>query len=231
MSTEATNKLKSVQSLIGAVPDGRWGAKSKEAFGALLLAVDRESSGANPDALPAPPASDPAPDVSNDQAPVGPRSEANIETLHPKVRPLARALINRARSNGITIIITSGTRTYAEQDALFRQPNDGRDNDGDGRVDESDEQVTKAPAGHSNHNFGLAFDVTIFSNGKPVWESDDYAAVGKMGRELGLVWGGNWSTPDEPHFELRPAWADKMSEAAMLVELRNRHENGQDAFA
>ena len=35
--------------------------------------------------------------------------------------------------------------------------------------------------------------------------------------------GGNWKTiQDEPHFQLRPAWAREMSERDMLAELRAR---------
>lgn len=144
------------------------------------------------------------------------RSERLIATLHENVRPYARALLHKAAQQGITLIVTSGTRTYAEQDALFnkRPP------------------VTKARGGHSNHNFGIAFDVTIFEGGVPVWESPLYKAVGSMGKSLGLSWGGDWkSFVDEPHFELRPKWAEELSENEMLAELRSRHDSNKDAFA
>jgi len=46
--------------------------------------------------------------------------------------------------------------------------------------------------------------------------------------ELGLDWGGSWkSIVDQPHFELRPAWAADMSERSMLAELRSRRELGE----
>ena len=52
-------------------------------------------------------------------------------------------------------------------------------------------------------------------------ESPAYKAVGALGIKLGLEWGGNWKTiQDEPHFQLRPAWAREMSERDMLAELR-----------
>src|SRR5262245_52615762 len=95
------------------------------------------------------------------------RSEANIATLLPRVRPFARALIERAARQGIIIKVTGGTRSFAEQDELFAQ---GRTKPG--------KIVTKARGGFSNHNFGIAFDVTIFKGSTdpekaktPVFES------------------------------------------------------------
>lgn len=150
-----------------------------------------------------------------------PRSEKAIATLHERVRPYARALVHAARAQGITIKVTSGLRTYAEQDALFAQ---GRT--GPGKI------VTGARGGYSNHNFGTAFDVTIFKGAEPVWESPAYKAVGALGRGLGLEWGGDWkSLVDEPHFQLRPAWAKGLPERAMVTALRERKAAGKDAFA
>lgn len=147
--------------------------------------------------------------------PVDARSEGNIATLHRVVQPKARQMVKLAAENGITIKITSGTRTYAEQDKLFAQGG-----------------VTKARGGQSNHNFGLAFDITIFKDGQPVWESPQYKTLGGLGKSLGFTWGGDWtSIVDEPHFELHPPWASNMSEGQMLTELRRRHDNGIDAFA
>lgn len=141
-----------------------------------------------------------------------PRSQKNIATLLEPVRRYALALIQKAAANGITIKIISGLRTYAEQDALYAQ---GRTTAGD--------IVTHAEGGHSNHNFGIAFDVGVFEGDKYLGKSPKYKAVGVLGAELGLDWGGNWeSLKDEPHFELRPRWATKMSEGNMLAELRRR---------
>ena len=149
------------------------------------------------------------------------RSERNIATLLPQVQPLARALIENAAAIGIGIKIISGTRTFAEQDALYEQ---GRTKAG--RI------VTNARGGYSNHNFGIAFDIGVFEGGRYLDESPAYKAVGALGMKLGLEWGGNWkSIQDEPHFQLRPAWARGKSERDMLAELRARRERGQSAFA
>ena len=149
------------------------------------------------------------------------RSERTIATLLPQVQPLARALIESAAAIGIAIKIISGTRSYDEQNALYEQ---GRSKTG--RI------VTNARGGYSNHNFGIAFDIGVFEGGRYLDESPAYKAVGALGIKLGLEWGGNWKTiQDEPHFQLRPAWARETSERDMLAELRSRRERGESAFA
>ena len=146
------------------------------------------------------------------------RSERVIATLLPHVRPYARALYFKARDNGIAINIISGTRTFDEQNALYAQ---GRTTAGS--------IVTNARGGYSNHNFGIAFDIGVFSGNRYLPESPLYKAVGALGMELGLEWGGNWKTiVDQPHFQLRPAWAGDMTDRAMLAELRRRMESGED---
>ncbi len=148
--------------------------------------------------------------------PVDARSEKTIATLLPELAPYARALVQRAAAAGITIKLISGLRTYAEQDALYAQ---GRTAPGN--------KVTNARAGQSNHNFGIAFDIGVFEGSKYLPESPKYKAVGVLGVELGLEWGGNWKTiVDQPHYQLRPTWAAQLSEKDMLAELRRRKESG-----
>jgi peptidoglycan L-alanyl-D-glutamate endopeptidase CwlK len=157
--------------------------------------------------------------IKNNQSPIvgkiaDPRSESNINTLLPEVQGIARFLIEQAANAGISIKILSGLRTYAEQDALYKQGG-----------------VTKARGGYSNHNFGIAFDIGVFEGTKYIPESSKYKAVGSLGVQLGLDWGGNWkSFKDEPHFQLRPNWATNMTESAMLAELRARKESGKAVF-
>jgi peptidoglycan LD-endopeptidase CwlK len=149
------------------------------------------------------------------------RSEKMIATLLPQVQPYARALVKKAAQHGITIKVIAGLRTYEEQNELFAQ---GRTKPG--RI------VTNARGGFSNHNFGIAFDVGVFEGANYLDESPKYKAVGALGMDLGLEWGGNWKTfVDEPHFQLRPEWAGDMKESAMLAELRARKDSGKGAYA
>ena len=159
------------------------------------------------------------PAATNDK--VDDRSEKVIATLLPEVQPYARALVTKAGADGITIKVISGLRTYDEQNDLYAQ---GRTKPG--RI------VTNARGGYSNHNFGIAFDVGVFEGSQYLDESPKYKAVGVLGMDLGLEWGGNWKTiQDEPHFQLRPKWAGDLSERDMLAELRSRKESGIGAYA
>ena len=152
---------------------------------------------------------------------VDPRSEKVIATLLPEVQPIARTLVQKAAQNGIQIKVISGLRSYAEQDELYAQ---GRTKAGD--------KVTNARAGYSNHNFAIAFDVGVFEGTNYLAESAKYKAVGVLGMDLGLEWGGSWKTIiDQPHFQLRPAWADGLTEKQMLAELRDRAESGAPVYA
>lgn len=119
------------------------------------------------------------------------RSERNIATLEPVTAKLAREHLRRLAALGLNFKVTSARRTWAEQTALYAK---GRTAPGP--------KVTNARAGYSWHNFGTAYDLTLFSGKNPVWESKHYDAAGKIGEELGLEWGGRWkSLPDRPHFQ------------------------------
>lgn len=198
--------IRAVQAELGLPVDGK---ADPQTWGAIYTRL-----------VPAPPAGQPAAALPL-TATVDDRSETTIATLHGAVKPYARALVTKAADVGITIKIIGGTRTYAEQDALYAK---GRTAPGP--------RVTNAKGGHSNHNFGIAFDVGVFQGKSYLGESPKYKAVGALGVELGLEWGGNWTSfKDQPHFQLRPAWAAGMSESAMLAELRARKAAGTDAYA
>ena len=187
--------ISSVQGVLGVDADGKAGPQT---WSAIYERVVAPTLNAN---LPAP-----------DIAAVDAGSEKIIATLLPEVRPMARALVQKAALGGIRIKVISGFRTYAEQDALYAH---GRTASGN--------IVTKAKAGYSNHNFGIAFDVGVFEGNRYLGDSPKYRAVGVLGADLGLEWGGNWKTiVDQPHFQLRPGWAADMAEKDMLAELRTR---------
>ena len=63
-------------------------------------------------------------------------------------------------------------------------------------------------------------------------DAPQYKAVGALGMDLGLEWGGSWKGfVDQPHFQLRPAWAGALTDRAMLAELRRRHDEGAPVYA
>jgi peptidoglycan LD-endopeptidase CwlK len=193
--------IKSIQQNLGVSLDGKPGPQTWDAIGEKLGVV--------------------AAAAPSDEDLLDPRSETNIATLLPEVQPYARALVHAAAAINIQIKIISGTRTYAEQDALYAK---GRTTEGP--------IVTNARGGQSNHNFGIAFDVGVFEGKKYLGESPKYKAVGALGMQLGLSWGGSWTSfNDEPHYELKPEWAEGMTEKAMVAALRDRKAKGMDVFA
>jgi peptidoglycan LD-endopeptidase CwlK len=202
---DTTEMIEAVQKALGVDVDGRAGPDTWTAVYAAVVNTKKAA------------AATPLTAISR----VDERSEKNIATLLPEVQPMARMLVQKAAANGIDIRVISGLRSYEEQDALYAQ---GRTAPGN--------IVTKARGGFSNHNFGIAFDVGVFSGSKYLTESPKYKAVGVLGQELGLEWGGNWtSLVDEPHFQLRPAWAGSLNESSMLAELRQRKQDGSPVYA
>lgn len=123
------------------------------------------------------------------------RSEENIATLIPPAQEVARKWLAKAKEvaaqHGVDVKIICGTRTYGEQDALYKKR----------------PKVTNARGGYSWHNFGLAFDFGVFStDGKKYFgESPLYAELGKLARMVqNAEWGGDWSSfKDEPHIQMR----------------------------
>lgn len=113
-------------------------------------------------------------------------------------------------NDGLDVRIISGTRTYVEQDALFRK----------GRFGNPGPKVTNARGGQSNHNFGLAWDIGLFEGGKYITAVKKYKELANlvMGVLPNLEWGGNWqSFQDVPHYQHR-AIADSVSEVRKLFE-------------
>ena len=121
------------------------------------------------------------------------RSEANIATLAPKAQILARQFLAVMQANGKDVRIISGTRTYAQQDALYRQ----------GRYGNPPPVVTNARGGQSNHNFGIAWDIGLFINGRYITDDAQYIKLAKLVSSIPMLeWGGNWQTfKDYPHYQ------------------------------
>lgn len=115
-----------------------------------------------------------------------------VAKLHPKVRSLFTQFINDAELNlNVTLRVSQGLRTIAEQDALYVQ---GRTKPGN--------IVTNAKGGSSYHNYGLAIDLVELKDGKVNWDFD-YKKLKPYADKYGIVWGGTFkSIVDKPHFEI-----------------------------
>ena len=122
----------------------------------------------------------------------GERTERNISTRFPEAQKAARQWFklarNEAANQGYEAKIICGTRTYAEQNDLYRQR----------------PKVTNARGGQSWHNFGLAWDFGIFQDRNYLPNHPLYTTLGKLYAKIdGLEWGGTWkSFTDPPHLQL-----------------------------
>ena len=115
-----------------------------------------------------------------------------IEHLHPQVREIAERLQAECKKQGIPLLITETLRSKQEQDDLYAQ---GRTKPGG--------VVTNVRYPHSMHCWGLAFDFCKNVKGQEYSDSVFFAKVGRIGKSLGLTWGGDWTNfPDKPHFQL-----------------------------
>ncbi|MCY7567009.1 peptidoglycan-binding protein [Bacillus safensis] len=115
--------------------------------------------------------------------------------IHSVVKESAIEMIKQAYKEGIFVQITSGYRSFAEQNKLYAQ---GRT--APGKI------VTNAKGGQSNHNYGLAIDYVLLSadGKKALWTvNKKWRRVAQIGKSLGFSWGGDWkSFKDYPHLEM-----------------------------
>lgn len=131
-------------------------------------------------------------------------SETRLGEVHPSLAEKVRSMADLLEPDGILFRVTQGLRTWDQQHDLWQKGRDDR-----GQVIDRATIVTKAPAGYSWHNFGLAVDVVPddaslagfqadWNIGHPAW-----AKIVAVGKSLGLVDGAEWrSFPDWPHFQL-----------------------------
>jgi hypothetical protein len=107
---------------------------------------------------------------------------ASLNTLDPRVAPVARWFVRQLQRAGVTVTVTSARRSLDEQARLYRRFLAGQS------------KYPAAAPGKSTHGLGLAFDLHL--------DPPLYAEAGHLWERLGLTWGGRFS--DEIHFDARP---------------------------
>lgn len=123
----------------------------------------------------------------------------DVTQLHPDLQAKIRQMQAMCEAEGLPLGIGECLRSVEEQDALYAQ---GRTAPGN--------IVTYARGSSysSQHQWGIAFD---FFKNVPGHAFDDvgfFQTIGSMAKNLGLAWGGDWTSPvDMPHIYL-PYWGD-----------------------
>jgi peptidoglycan LD-endopeptidase CwlK len=134
-------------------------------------------------------------------------SESRLAEVHPELAKRVRSLNDSCEANGVTLRVTQGLRSWADQAAFYAQ---GRTVPGN--------IVTNAEPGFTAHNFGYAVDVAPGKEGMPTfvpdWNTMDvsWKWVLLLAEKCGLGEGAEWrSFPDFPHLYLKelPATPDE----------------------
>ena len=107
----------------------------------------------------------------------------DLNDLLPVVKDKVDTFLQSCKDAGIDLIVTSTYRDEESQNELYAQ---GRTKPG--RI------VTNAAGGQSFHNYRCAVDVVPVVNGKCDWDGSHpvWADVGRIGKESGLEWAGEW---------------------------------------
>ena len=111
----------------------------------------------------------------------------DLQSLHPYFRDKIIELIRVCRSKGIELAVVETYRTRTKQNEYKAM---GR-------------RYTRASAGSSKHQYGLAVDVVPMKDSVIQWNNIAlWRKIGVQGEKLGLRWGGRWRRPFDPaHFE------------------------------
>lgn len=147
------------------------------------------------------------------------RTLENLASLNKKARaklePFFIEAQNQVAATEITIEVISGLRSWQQQAALYAQ---GRTKPG--------KIVTKARAGSSWHNYGLAIDLGLFRGGvyldeaKPKTAELIYKQLGELAKKHGIEWAGNWTSfPEGPHFQV--TFGLNLAQARARMEANN----------
>lgn len=129
-------------------------------------------------------------------------SDLIIESLLPELAAKAREHRARAHALGLDVVFDSCARTWQEQMKLYEQ---GRQRSASGWIILDEKKiVTKALPDHDPHVRRAAYDLVPIVNEREAWTRIDlFQELGRIGKELGLVWGGDWKNlHDYDHFEL-----------------------------
>ena len=159
------------------------------------------------------------------------KDSTTVTELNPELKRKMKELIKKSEDEGIKIKVIQTVRTVKEQDELYKQGRYQNENGewvklyegtGDDKKALPDANgnysVTNAKGTdyQSNHQWGAAFDVCVerykdsdgdwveCTTDKEKFDDVKMAKVGKIGKKIGLAWGGDWDdSKDTPHFELK----------------------------
>lgn len=117
----------------------------------------------------------------------------DIEELTPKARQACRMFLAECEKAGLNVLITETYRSQERQNSLYEI---GRTKPG--------KKVTWTK--NSRHTSRRAWDICKNVKGAEYSDSGFFKECGRIAKNLGITWGGDWKTPDYPHFEISEEW-------------------------
>lgn len=114
---------------------------------------------------------------------------ASLRELDPAFKQDAQDLLDLAQEMDPSFVVTSGLRTWQQQQRLYSRYLSG------------ESPLPAAPPGRSQHELGLAIDIARL-NVDPR-EDDLLEEIGRAWESVGGVWGGDIGDP--VHFEAGPS--------------------------
>ncbi|MGI8668473.1 MAG: M15 family metallopeptidase [Aridibacter sp.] len=101
-------------------------------------------------------------------------------------------IILSAKSLGYTLIVAEGYRTPEKQNEYYAQGRTKR-----GSI------ITYKKGNEGKHTQGKAVDFDFVINGKQSnSNNNNWSIIGKIAKQLGLIWGGDWKFRDYRHVEI-----------------------------
>ena len=133
----------------------------------------------------------------------------DIKELTENAQKACKLFLEECKKQGLNVLVTETYRSQERQNKLYAQ----------GRT-ESGEKVTWTR--HSRHTSRRAWDICQNIKGQEYSNTTFFRRCGEIAKSLGIIWGGDWSTPDMPHFEVSESWNYKGDDEPMTAEEKKK---------
>ena len=117
----------------------------------------------------------------------------DISELTENAQKACNLFMSKCKAYGLKVLITETYRSQERQNYLYEQ---GRTRAG--------KKVTWTK--NSRHTSRRAWDICKNVKGAEYSDASFFKECGKVAKKFGITWGGEWSTPDTPHFEVSENW-------------------------
>ena len=137
----------------------------------------------------------------------------DLSELTEQAQKACDLFLEKCKEAGLNVLITETYRSQERQDYLYQQ---GRTIPGN--------IVTWTKS--SRHTSRRAWDICKNLKGKEYTDENFFKECGKIAKDLGVIWGGTWDTPDTPHFEIGANWEEPIQEEKEVVSKQTIVLNG-----